>query len=104
MVALHRRRRGPEHDERIRALSADDRDVAAVVAGTLVLLVRRVVLLVYDDEADGLERREHGRARANDDVDAAAADAVPLVVALAVGESAVLDGHAIAERLADERR
>ena len=43
------------------------------------------------------ERREHRRARADDDVDVAAADALPLVVALAVGEAAVLDRDALAE-------
>ena len=61
------------------------------------------MLLVDDDQADVLERREHRRARADDDVDVAAADALPLVVALAVGEAAVLDGDALAERLAEQR-
>ena len=51
-----------------------------------------------------LERREHRRARADDDVDVAAADALPLVVALAVREAAVLDGDAVAERLAEDAR
>ena len=60
------------------------------------------MLLVDDDQADLLERREHGRARADDDVDVAAADPLPLVVALAVGEAAVLDGDALAERLAEQ--
>ena len=102
VIALHRRRRGSEDDERACALRADDRDVARVVARDLLLLVRAVVLLVDDDQADALERREHGRARAHDDVDVAAADALPLVVALAVGEAAVLDGDAIAERVAKQ--
>ena len=53
------------------------------------------MLLVDDDEADVRERREDGRPRADDHVDVAAADALPLVVALAVGQAAVLDGHAI---------
>ena len=43
--------------------------------------------------------RKDRRTRADDDVDVAAADAVPLIVALAVGEAAVLDGDALAERL-----
>ena len=55
------------------------------------------MLLVDDDQAEPVERREHRRARADDDVDLAAAHAVPLVVPLAVGEAAVLDGDAVAE-------
>ncbi len=47
------------------------------------------------------ERRKHGRTRADDDVDVAAADAMPLIVALAVGEAAVLNGHPLAERAAE---
>ena len=43
-------------------------------------------------------RREHGRARADDEIHVAAADPVPLIMALAVGHAAVLNGHAIAER------
>src|SRR5207237_1748272 len=92
-----------EDDERTGAPAADDRDVAPVVARNLLLLVRRVVLLVDDDEADALERRKDGRARADDDVDVAAADALPLIVALAVAEAAVLNGDAVAERRAEER-
>ena len=50
------------------------------------------------------ERREDRRARADDDVHFAAPDAVPLVVAFAVGEPAVLDRHARAEARAEHRR
>ena len=38
------------------------------------------------------------------DVDLAAADALPLIVPLAVRERAVLNGHAVAERRAKQRR
>ena len=103
VIALHRRRRRSEDDERARPLTADDGDVAAVVARALVLLVRGVVLLVDDNQADLFERREDGRPRADDDVDVAAADALPLIVTLAVGEAAVLDGDALAERLAEKQ-
>ena len=68
----------PEHDERLLHPRAHDRDVAAVIARRLVLFVRAVVLLVDDDQADVLERREDRRPRADDDVDLAAPDAVPL--------------------------
>ena len=91
-----------EDDERAGALAADDGDVAPVVARALVLLVRGVVLFVDDDQADVLERGEHGGAGADHDVDVAAADALPLIVPLAVGEAAVLNRHAVAERLAEQ--
>ena len=61
------------------------------------------MLLVDDDQAEPLERREDRRPRADDDVDVAAADALPLIVALAVGQAAVLDRDAVAERLAEQR-
>ena len=61
------------------------------------------MLLVHDDQADVRQRREDRATRADDDVHVAAADAVPLVVALAVGESAVLDGDALAECGAEDR-
>jgi hypothetical protein len=86
------------------ACRAHDRDVAPVIARALLLLVRAVVLLVHDDQAEVRRRREHRRPRADDDVDVAAADAVPLVVPLAVRQAAVLDGHALAERDAEQRR
>jgi hypothetical protein len=71
-------------------------DVPRVISRRLLLLVRRVVLLVDDDEAETLDRREHGGARADDDIHQAAADALPLIVALPVGEPAVLAGPALA--------
>ena len=58
------------------------------------------MLLVDDDEAGIVERREDRRACAHDDVDSAAADAVPLVVAFAVRQPAVLHSDAIAKDLA----
>jgi hypothetical protein len=102
VVALHRRRRRPEDDQRAGLASADDGDVAAVVSRTLFLLVGAVVLFVNDNQSHLLERREHRRPGADDDIDVAAADALPLVVALAIGEAAVLDGDAVAERLAED--
>ena len=91
VVGLHRRRRRAEHDQRAGALRAHDRHVAAVVARALFLLVRAVVLLVDDDQAEPVERREDRRTGADDDLDVAAPDPLPLIVALAVGEAAVLD-------------
>ena len=62
------------------------------------------MLLVDDDQADAFERREHRRTRADDDVDVAAANALPLIVPLAVREAAVLDRHALSERVPEYRR
>ncbi len=61
------------------------------------------MLFVDDDQAELVERREDRRPRADDDVDLAAPDALPLIVPLAVGQAAVLNGHAVAERLAEQR-
>jgi hypothetical protein len=103
VIRLDRRRRGSEHDQRLGALGADDRHVASVVAWDLFLLVGTVVLFVDDDESNPLQGREHRGSRADHDVHVAAADAVPLIVALAVGEAAVLDSDAVAEGVAEER-
>src|SRR5207249_10393321 len=100
IVALHRWRGRTQHGERAGPLRADDGDVTAVVARALVLLVRGVVLFVDDDEPEPFKRSEHGRAGADDDVDVAAPDPLPLVVPLAGREPAVLNRHAIAKVLA----
>jgi hypothetical protein len=60
------------------------------------------VLFVDDDQADALERREDRGAGADDDRDVAAANPLPLVVPLTVGQAAVLDGDAIAKRLPEQ--
>ncbi len=62
------------------------------------------MFLVHDDQAKALQRREHRRTGADDDVDLAAADAVPLIVPLSVRERAVLNRHPAAEHTAKERR
>jgi hypothetical protein len=62
------------------------------------------VLLVHDDEAERRQRREDGRTRADDHVDLAAADAMPLVVPFTVRESAVLDRQAVGEPRPEDAR
>ena len=104
MVTLHRRRGGTQNDECPRPLRPHDRDVAAVVARALVLLVRRVMFLVHNHQPDPLEWCEDRRPCAHHDVDVAAPDALPLVVPFAVGKAAVLNRHTVAERLTEERR
>jgi hypothetical protein len=97
VVALHRRRRRPEHHQRTGLLAAHNRKIASVVSRALVLLVRGIVLLVYDNQAELRQRREDGGPRPDDRVDVAAADPLPLVVALAGREAAVLNSNPVAE-------
>ncbi len=101
---LERRRRRPEHDQRVFHPAADHGDVAAVIPRQVVLLVRPVVLFVDDDESDVLERREDRRPGAHHDRDVAAANAVPLIVTLAVGQAAVLNGDLCSEARTKEAR
>ncbi len=69
-----------------------------MVPRRFVLLVRRVVLFVDDDEPEVFDGREHGGAGADDEIHVASSDPVPLIMTLAVGHAAVLNRHAIAER------
>ena len=62
------------------------------------------MLFVYDDEAQAIERSEHGRSRPDHNIDFATPDAMPLVVTFAVGQRAVLDRDAVAEGAAEHRR
>ena len=61
------------------------------------------MLLVDDDEAEAVERGEHRGARADHQIHVAAPDTMPLIVAFAVRERAVLNGDAITERTAKDR-
>jgi hypothetical protein len=61
------------------------------------------VLFVHDDQAEAVQRREDGRARANDETDVATPDALPLVVPFAVRQRAVLDGDTISKGTAELR-
>ena len=90
--ALHRRRRGAEHDHGVVHLPAHDGDIARVVARGFLLFVGMLVLFIHDDEAERLDGREDGRARADDDARAALPNLVPLVVALAGAEVRVQHG------------
>ena len=73
------------------------RDGPRVVTRVRLLLVRLVVLLVHADDADVAQRREDGRARADDDLGLTASDALPLVAALRVGQPGVEQGHGVSE-------
>ena len=101
-------RRAAEDDRHPGDLGELDRGVAGVVAGRVVLLVRRLVLLVDDDHAEPRQGGEDGRARADDDARLAVARPPPLVEALAHAERAVqerdLAGEASGEALDRLRR
>ena len=73
------------------------RDLPGVVAGRGVLLVRRVVLLVHDHQAQPRERREHGAAGAQHHVGVAGCDAPVLGGALSGCQRRVPHGHALAQ-------
>ena len=90
------RRRAVESDRALerRALCGDR---ARVVARVRVLLVRRVVLLVDDDQPQPAHRGEDGRPRADDDASRAVRDPFTLVAALGLGERRVQDRHPVAE-------
>ena len=95
------RRRRPVDRDRSFERRALRRDRARVVARVRVLLVRRVVLLVDDDQPEPADRREHRRARPHDDPSLAARDARALVAPLCLGQRRVEDRHPFAEARAD---
>ena len=72
--ALHARRGRAEDDHGAARLRTPAGHRARVVGGLVLLLVRGVVLLVDDDQAQVDERREHRRARADDDAHLPAGD------------------------------
>ena len=95
--SLKRRCRRAKHHTRALYLSTQNRRVARVVAGIVVLLVARIVLLVHDYEPKVADRREDGASGPHYDASRARAYPVPLVVALAVGKRRVQDRHLVAE-------
>ena len=72
--ALHARRGRAEDDHGAARLRTPAGHRARVVGGLVLLLVRGVVLLVDDDQPQVDERREHRRARADDDAHLPAGD------------------------------
>ena len=86
---LERRRRGAEHHRHAPLPRAPDRDVAAMVANAVLLLERRIVLLVDDDEPEPRQGREDREPRAEDEIGRAARRLAPVAQALARREPAV---------------
>ncbi len=89
---FERWRRRTQHDRHRRALCAQHAEVARRVAEAFLLLVGGVVLLVDDEHGELRQRREHGRARADDDARLAAVGAPPGVAALRSRERRMQDG------------
>ncbi len=104
VIAFQRGRGGAEHDHGAFHLAAHNGDVARVVAGRLLLLVGVLVFLVHNDQAERLDRRKDGGARADGDPRAALANLVPLVVPLAGGQMAVQHCHQRLQRAGTEPR
>ena len=100
---LRPRRRRARRQGRAAFVGAAAGDGAGVVAGVALLLVGGVVLLVDHDQAEVADRREDGGARSDADARLAAAQAPPLVVALARREGRVQNREAIAEPGAEAR-
>ena len=97
MVGLDRRRRAPEHAHRTCVLRPKQRHVASMVAKALVLLERRVVLLVDDDQSQIRDRRKQRGTCPNRDLHSPPSKRLPGVVALTRGETTVKNGDVVAE-------
>ena len=95
-----RRRRAEDRDRSLEGGPLGG-DGAGVVAGVRLLLVRGVVLLVDADHAERRERREHGRAGADDDGRLAADDPLPFVPPLGLREAGVEQRDPVSEARAE---
>ena len=84
--ALEGGRRRAEHDRHAELARAPHGDVAGGVAKPVLLLEGAIVFLVDDDQPGARQRREHRRARADDDPGAPVPRPDPGVQALPVGE------------------
>ena len=89
MDRLERRRRAAEHDRDAALAGPPDRDVAPVIAHAFLLLERRVVLLVDDDETEPRHRREHGETRPEHEVGLPQRGGGPMTATESCGKPAV---------------
>jgi hypothetical protein len=88
-IRFQRRRCAAEDHRHIAPAGAIDRDVAGVVAHAFMLLERRVVLLVDDDQAQIGRRREYGKPRSDDQLRLAAGRRQPLAAPFRGAEPAM---------------
>jgi hypothetical protein len=98
---LQRGRGAAEDEPRPLQLGPHPHHLPRVVAGRLSVLVALLVLLVHNDEAEILDRREDRGAGPHCDPPLSAAQQPPGVGALAVGQSAVQYRHIVAEHASD---
>ncbi len=97
--ALRTRGGAAEQQQRAACARSLGRDVAGVVARVAFVLVGGVVLLVHDDQAEVLDRREHGRARTDAHARLCSAQPPPFLVALAWAQARVQHRDGLAEAL-----
>ena len=95
--AFQRRCSRAEDDGHVFLARAHQRQVAGVVAQTLLLFIGGVVFFVDDDQPRVLHRREQSRAGADDDVGLAIACRQPGVEALAVVDRRMQQGDTCIE-------
>ena len=95
------RRRRAEHRDRTLERRTLRRHRACVVARVGLLLVRRIVLLVDADDAEGGHRREHGRAGTHDHTCLTGCDPLALVAALRLCQRGVQYRNGVAEANAE---
>ena len=79
----------PSRTTHFSIFAAHDRDIARVIARRFFLFVGSFVFFIDDDQAEILQRRENGAARADDDPRAAGMNLVPFIVPFAFGQMAV---------------
>ena len=89
----------PARHDRSRHFCPHHRDIAGVIARRLFLLVRRILLLVDNDERQIADRREHRRPRPADHPRLAATYAMPLLRPLRIRQPRMQDGDLVAEHL-----
>ena len=63
---FQRRCSATKHDRHAPLLRTPDRQIAAVIANTVLLLELRIVLFVDNDEREPRQRREHGESSTQD--------------------------------------
>ena len=99
---LERGRRRAEHDGDASPPRAPYGDIAPVVAHTVLLLERRIVFLVDDDETKPRHRREHGKPRPEHEIDTALRGPAPVASTHRGGKAAVQrDGPPAGQRRRD---
>src|SRR5919106_4056553 len=99
--ALEARSSASQHDDCALLARADDCHLAGVIARRLAILVAPLVLLVHDDRAEVLERREDRRSRADGDSLLASLEREPRVVPLAIAQRRMQHRHLITEHGAE---